>query len=405
MANEGLVSETRRFELPDCIADLSGRIIDVDQHECLPINLWVEEFGAAARPMEDAYRKTLIEMKDRTADDREINADTVFNSKREDAPGTVDTARRLEVMDFIGIERTVIFPGTAGMIAVSLYGSTDRSGFARRLDVPDLRAYGRQLIDAYNDWCLRTSRISDRLRPAAILLGETPEALYADAKRLIDGGIRGLWIPSGTLPGGVAPAHPAHDPLWSLMASARCPIFEHIGGQSGFIVTDGWRKAPAFEGWSLGGEFSMDPWMLTTKHYSAQSFVVAMVIGGVFERHPQLAYGTAELTGHWVGPMAEMMDMWLEHKPFRSTAGARVLTMKPSEYVRRNVRVGCFDFEPIDRYIERFGLEEVYCYLSDYPHSAGGTDPIGVSARKLERLGARTLRRFFADNGKVLLPD
>lgn len=393
-----------RFELPASIAQLSGQIIDVDQHEATPINLWVEEFGSVTQPMVDAFGKTSIEMRTKTKDDAEINAETVFNSKLENAPGSFDMSRRVKVMDFIGLDKVLIYPGSLAMIAVSLYNTNGRAQFAKRLDVEDARTYGRQLQDAYNAWCMRASQLSDRVRPVAILTGETAEDMYARAKVLIAGGIRGMWIPSGILPAGLAPAHPAHDPLWALLADADCPILDHIGGQSGFLVTEDWRKAPAFEGWTLGGEFSMDPWMLSTKHYAAQSFITAMVIGGVFERHPKLRYGTAELTGHWVGPMAEMMDLWLAHKPFRSARGEKVLTMQPSDYVRRNVRVGCFDFEPVDRYIERFGFDEVYCYLSDYPHNAGGRDPIGVAARKLERLGPEVSRRFFVENGRTLLP-
>ena len=34
-------------------------------------------------------------------------------------------------------------------------------------------------------------------------------ALYAETKRMIDNGVRAVWIPSAALPGGVSPAHPA----------------------------------------------------------------------------------------------------------------------------------------------------------------------------------------------------
>lgn len=407
MAEQAKALDRPRFELPAAIAGLAGRMIDADQHECTPINLWVEEFGEVARPMVDAFGKTTVEMKRRMIDDVEINAETVFRNKLENAPGAFDFDRRLEVMDFIGLDRALIFPGTLTMIALSL--STGKrpsaSPFFERIDVADLRAYGRRLVDAWNDWCLRMSRKTDRLRPVAILIGDTAAEMLATARKVVDGGVRGVWIPSGVMPAGLSPAHPEHDPLWALLSSGGCPVIEHTGGQSGFLATDNWPKAPAFEGWTLGGEFSMNPWMLSTQHFAPQSFITAMVIGGVFERHPDLRYGTAEFTGHWVGPMTEAMDLWLTHKPFRSSAGERVLSMPPSEYVRRNIRVACFDFEPIDRYIERFGFEEVYCYCSDYPHNAGGQDPIGVSTRNLEPLGAEILKGFFVDNGRLLLPD
>ena len=37
---------------------------------------------------------------------------------------------------------------------------------------------------------------------------------------MIDNGVRAVWIPSAALPGGVSPAHPVLDPLYSLLAAA-----------------------------------------------------------------------------------------------------------------------------------------------------------------------------------------
>jgi hypothetical protein len=78
--------------------------------------------------------------------------------------------------------------------------------------------------------------------------------------------------------------------------------------------------------------------------------------------------------------------------------------MKPSEFIRRNVRVTAFDFEPVDDYIDRYGLEEVYCYASDFPHMEGGRDPMARFAGRLERFGPAMMEKFFVKNGEWLLP-
>src|SRR5579863_9656173 len=191
-------------------------------------------------------------------DDAEINAETVFSTKLEHAPGAFDMTRRLEVMDFIGPERALVYPGSLAMISVSLFNSRGDRNFLKTLDVEDRRAYGHELQRTYNDLCIRGSRASERLRPVAILQGETPEAVLAEAKRLIDGGVRAVWVPSGMPLAGLSPAHSAHDALWALLADADCPALDHVGGQGGFMASQEWRNAPAFQGWTLGGEFSMD---------------------------------------------------------------------------------------------------------------------------------------------------
>jgi hypothetical protein len=61
-------------------------------------------------------------------------------------------------------------------------------------------------------------------------------------------------------------------------------------------------------------------------------------------------------------------------------------------------------FEPIDEYIDRYGLEEVYCYSSDFPHLEGGKDPMTRFSNRLERLGPAIMEKFFVTNGEYLLP-
>jgi hypothetical protein len=80
---------------------------------------------------------------------------------------------------------------------------------------------------------------------------------------------------------------------------------------------------------------------------------------------------------------------------------------KPSEYIRRNVRVTPFDFEPVGEYIAKHGLEEVYCFSTDYPHIEGGKDPMGNLCRSLNEHGhgPSVFEKFFVTNGAWLLPD
>jgi hypothetical protein len=60
--------------------------------------------------------------------------------------------------------------------------------------------------------------------------------------------------------------------------------------------------------------------------------------------------------------------------------------------------------QPVDQYIERYGIEDVYCYGSDYPHLEGGKDPMARFAARLERLGPTIMEKFFVKNGTYLLP-
>jgi len=262
------------------------------------------------------------------------------------------------------------------------------------------------LIDLHNDWVARAMKTQNRARPTAILLGETPEDMYEKMKVLVNKGVRLFMIGCDTPPGGVSPAHPRMDPIWALAAEAKCPMLAHISISENFLKTLEWRNAPAFEGWMLGQEFSLDPWTLSTVHLQVQNYVMTMILGGVFDRHPNLTFGTAEFTGHWVGPLADNMDRWYGSTPrVWSQGNTAKLKNKPSYYMHKNIRVACFDFEPVGKYIERFGFEDVYCYASDFPHPEGGKDPMNRFVKSLEGQSPEVFRKFFVDNGRDLFPD
>jgi predicted TIM-barrel fold metal-dependent hydrolase len=180
----------------------------------------------------------------------------------------------------------------------------------------------------------------------------------------------------------------------------------HIGGEGGFLRTDEWRRAPAFDGHRVSGEFQGDPWTRPTIHLAPQNFTMTLIVGGVFDRHPDLRFGVIETGAHWVGPLAELLDLWADNTKAFSSSGDHPmmqLERRPSEYLASNVRVTPFVFEPVHRHVERHGLEDVCCSSSDYLHVEGGTDPMAVFAARLAPLGWSVLERFFVTNGELLL--
>ena len=58
-----------------------------------------------------------------------------------------------------------------------------------------------------------------------------------------------------------------------------------------------------------------------------------------------------------------------------------------------------------DRYMDRYGFEDVFCYASDYPRHEGGKGPMGNFVSSLAGQSPETLSKFFVENGRALLPD
>ena len=110
------------FALPDEIAHLAGQINDTDTHGARPIKLWGEIYGSEIDALSEAVLLAsqngvaMVEHPDLVADEVEINAETVWNTKMEKAPGSFDLDRRIAVMDFTGIQRQLIYPDIAAIL-------------------------------------------------------------------------------------------------------------------------------------------------------------------------------------------------------------------------------------------------------------------------------------------------
>jgi predicted TIM-barrel fold metal-dependent hydrolase len=394
--------------IPESMRDYAGRIVDADAHEMLPVQLWRDEYGAVT----DRLAETFLQHPPNNpgglnypgyADVTPIDEDSVWAMKGSLAPGAVDFDRRLEVMDFTGIDRQLVYPGGVAIMGSFLYNFPVEYGFMRDFD-GDRKAYGSQLIDASNEWAIRTAGKSDRLRPIAALYGNDVGQLIANARSLIASGIRAVWLMSSVPPGGVSPAHSSLDPLWALLAEANISVTLHIGSEGGFLKTDVWGDAEAFDGYKVGAEFDLSPWRLSIQHLPSQNYLATMITGGVFERHPALRFGVIELGAYWIGPLAQSLDLWHDNNSTFGVNAVQRLPLRPSEYIARNVRVTAFPFEPVDQYIEQYGLEDVYCYASDYPHLEGGKYAMRTFADRLQRLGPKIMEKFFVSNGAYLIP-
>ena len=389
-------------------------VLDVDSHEMAPVELWGEVFGedvaarlhAARFDILTRSRANPLSVPGLTEDAAPITDESVWQQKGAGAPSAIDLHRRPAVLDQMGITRQLVFP-TFGLFALILVIEPNvHHWFGFDPAKVDAQALGRMAIEAHNEWAAGiTASTSDRVRPVGIVLVDSPESMLAQARAAVDRGIRALMIPANTPPAGTSPADPALDPFWSFCAGADVPVTIHLGTDLGFVSSTAWSAGvEVFHPSDKSTiELPIEPYRATTIHFSAENYLATMVLGGVFERHPTLRFGAIELSAGWIGPLAERLDMWAEGQ-FRSRL-AGTLSMRPSEYIARNVRVTPFYFEPIARYFERHAdLASVYCYSTDYPHVEGGKDSLALFEKALASSPESVREQFFGRNGELLLP-
>jgi len=398
---------------------LLERTIDVDGHEFAPPHLWGEVFGpVAARlaqvcaPFIEAMGEDYIHRPGQAADDAAMTLENVWTMRHTGAPGAFDMHRRLQAMDLMGVRRQLVFPsyGLWGQILSTPEGGGPIAAGLRQfmggVPVEEMRSLGFAATDEWNDWAVRIAAIDpDRLRPVGMFKAPRDAAdLLDQAQDLIARGLKALLINTGTPPAGLSPASPGLDPFWALCAERDVAVMAHVGSDLGLLASPQWNDAPAFAPNKLSFELGFEPYSLATGHLAVEHFLTVMVLGGVFERHPRLRFGAIELGAHWLGPLADNLDMWID-KVFARRSAA-LLSLKPSQYLARNVRVTPhLIVEPVAQFLARWPhLANCYCYSTDYPHIEGGSHIAAAMHNALAPLGEDLLERFFVENGAWLLP-
>jgi predicted TIM-barrel fold metal-dependent hydrolase len=398
----------------DALPPALGNSLDLDSHEMIPTHMWAEQFGDAGemlRPIAklaaNLAENTMVR-DDLKGDDQPINAQTVWNLKGPGAPGAIDHLRRPAVLDAMGVRRQLMFPsfGTFGLFLLFNPDAHEYFGYDRSDNV-DRIGIGRAVLKAHNRWAGRVMKDlpESRIRPVALLAADqgVPE-LMAEAEEALASGIRALNIPGGMPPCNTSPADRALAPFWKLCEDHDIPVVIHLGTEFSLLASNRWHSnVPEFVPANNSSlEFPIEPFRGSTMQLLRMNFLSAMILGGVFERHPRLRFAAIECAAHWVGPLADSVDLWGEQFHGRLSNS---LSMKPSAYIARHVRVTPYVFEPVDQYIRRYPhLADVYCFSSDYPHREGGREAKQRFYERIGPLGSEIAEKFFVTNAELILP-
>lgn len=365
--------------------DLWGRLVDCDTHLYVPPKLFASAFGEDFVPRFRAIHERLHGKRDvaEYGDGVVLDDHTAWQLKHWDTPAGYELPERISALNLMGVDRQLMFPD--GMVSMVL---TSR--------MPGAWDAARRYNEFSQEWA---SDSGGRLRPASMLPLYDVEQATAEAARMIRKGTHGFSVVYGEPPAGLSPSDPAWDPLWSMLEEAGVPLLLHAGSEGGFLDKR-WSRGTSADGRGLGAEGG--PFLLAMSHLGPKVFISAMIMGGALEWHPKLCIGVLEYLAGWIGPMAELLD---QSAGFFPGALDHSAPLKPSEYINRQVRITPFFWEPIHTYIERYGLEDVYVFSTDYPHPEGGVEPIPAMFDSITKISDTAAHKFFVTNGKALLPD
>jgi predicted TIM-barrel fold metal-dependent hydrolase len=124
--------------------------------------------------------------------------------------------------------------------------------------------------------------------------------------------------------------------------------------------------------------------------------LATLIFDGVLDRFPRLRFGVIEQGASWVPSWMRFMDSAFEAFRKREERLQR-LELRPSGYVRRQIRATPYPAEDVGWILEQAG-DEVCLFSTDYPHVEGGRQPIKRFEASLVRASETQKQRFYCDN-------
>lgn len=280
---------------------------------------------------------------------------------------------RIKVLDKERIRMAVLFPSAA------LTAGYMEPGFAHAV----MRAYNGWM----HDWC---GRFPDRLKFAApIALYDVDDAIR-EARRAV-GELGAVAVSVRPNPAaGLRLDHPSREPFFAAVEELGVPLIIHES--TGDPSTAG--------GDRYGG--MMTPESYAFHHVISHPFeqmmaMMAIVLGGVLERHPKLKVGFFEAGCSWAPYWLARLDDHFEHPKLGGYIKANGLTQRPSEYFHRQCTVTCDPGDPtIPLAVQGLGAERIL-FATDYPHFDSGAGAVN-DFLDVADIGDAAQRRILWDN-------
>jgi predicted TIM-barrel fold metal-dependent hydrolase len=124
--------------------------------------------------------------------------------------------------------------------------------------------------------------------------------------------------------------------------------------------------------------------------------LATMIFDGVLERFPRLKIGVIEQGAIWLPSWVRQMESAVEAFG-RHEERIRKLSLRPTEYVQRQIRATPYPTDDVGWITEQIG-PDVCLFSTDYPHVEGGRRPFERFERSLGDASEDVRRRFYVDN-------
>jgi len=331
-------------------------------------------FEVVARPgaMEEYYRVGNPEGKDRRG---------IFGEPIRSIPAFREPGPRLELMDELGIERTLMFPTLASLIE------------ERMRDDPELI---HAVIHSLNEWLHETWSFNhrDRIFTTPVITLPIVDKAIEELNWCVERGARAVLIRPAPVPGHGGSRSfglPEFDPFWARVVETGVLVALH-SSDSGYS-----RYANEWEGGKREFlPFAPDVFRMVADWRPIQDSVAALVCHGALSRFPDLKIAVIENGSSWVAPLLATFADLYKKMPHQ-------FLEDPVAVVKRQVHVSPFWEEDMAELAALIGVDRVL-FGSDYPHPEGLADPI-TYVDELKNLSEDDKAKIMGGNMARLMAD
>ncbi len=315
-------------------------------------------------------------------DYRAVEAEEIMARKNFAATGSWIPEDRPRALDLLGFSSQLVF-------------NTFHNGRLHDWEHGDDGELAVGAARAHNRGMVEFCSVDARLLPTCYVPLFDLERAPALAGEAIALGAAALLVASGCPPGH-SPSHLGLDPVWAQAQEAGIPVVFHVGGTGDLIdpayFRNGLPVPPDFHG---GEENFRSVDYMGIPGPPAQT-LATMIFDGVLDRFPDLRFGVVEQGAIWVPSWLRQMESAFEAF-HRHEERLQALSLRPTEYVRRQVRFTPYPTEDVGWIIEQSG-PELLLFSSDFPHVEGGRKPLERFEASLGDASEDVRRRFYCDN-------
>jgi len=389
-------------------------IVSIDGHAVMPSELWPEylekrfhQYLPAFRAENEVNARAMLPLNDMMIAPALDLFDTEGAYRAEQWKGAWDVDVRLAEMDREGVAAELVYHGFFRVADLGF--SVMNASYAAEVVDAGVRAYHRWVFETFG-------QVPDRLLlVGAIGACTDQQATMEEIAWIADHGFVGMYMPGFLAVPGQPPLDDKYwDPLWALCADRGLALVVHGGygldqGYAYDQIESACRQVDESGGGELDLVMALAQGIFSEKFFADLRHRRAMwqvMLGGVFDRHPNLKLMMTEVRADWLpATLKHLDDVYEAHRAAMPTG------RKPSEWWESNCLAGVSFMHKAEVEMRHQIAVENMSFGRDYPH-AEGTWPntldflrdlfAGVPDADVRQiLGGNAVRFFDLDAGKI----